>query len=179
MAILPIVIYPNPVLAVKCAPVTEFNEALAKLASDMAETMYKAPGVGLAAPQIGQPIRIVVIDVSEEKNELLTLVNPEIVRRSEDISEYEEGCLSLPGIWDKVRRPSEVTVKAQDLQGNPLEIECTGLLAVCAQHEIDHLDGLVFIDHLSPLKKSRDQNKLKKLKLEARKKAAQEKADAS
>lgn len=118
MAKLPIVIYPNPVLAVKCDPVTVFDDKLAQLAADMAETMYAAPGVGLAAPQVGHPIRLITIDVSEEKDQLLTLVNPVITSKSEEEVEYEEGCLSLPGIWDKVVRPSEVTVRAQDLKGN-------------------------------------------------------------
>ena len=131
MAKLPIVIYPNPVLAVKCDPVTVFDDKLAQLAADMAETMYAAPGVGLAAPQVGHPIRLITIDVSEEKDQLLTLVNPVITSKSEEEVEYEEGCLSLPGIWDKVVRPSEVTVRAQDLKGNFFERHCEGLLAVC------------------------------------------------
>ncbi|GBO93303.1 peptide deformylase [Mesosutterella multiformis] len=176
MAKLPIVIYPNPVLAVKCDPVTVFDDKLAQLAADMAETMYAAPGVGLAAPQVGHPIRLITIDVSEEKDQLLTLVNPVITSKSEEEVEYEEGCLSLPGIWDKVVRPSEVTVRAQDLKGNFFERHCEGLLAVCVQHEIDHLDGIVFIDHLSRLKKERDQKKLHKLKLAAKKKAEEDAA---
>lgn len=173
MAKLPIVIYPNPVLAEKCAPVAAFDENLAKLAADMAETMYAAPGVGLAAPQVGKAIRMVVIDVSEDKKHLLTLVNPQIIARSSELNTFEEGCLSLPGIWDKVKRPAEVTFRAQDLHGNFFEQKCDGLLAVCVQHELDHLDGVVFIDHLSRLKKERDKAKLHKLKLEARKKAAE------
>ena len=176
MAKLPIVIYPNPVLAVKCDPVTVFDDKLAQLAADMAETMYAAPGVGLAAPQVGHPIRLITIDVSEEKDQLLTLVNPVITSKSEEEVEYEEGCLSLPGIWDKVVRPSEVTVRAQDLKGNFFERHCEGLPAVCVQHEIDHLDGIVFIDHLSRLKKERDQKKLHKLKLAAKKKAEEDAA---
>ena len=178
MAKLPIVIYPNPVLAEKCAPVTEFDESLAKLAADMAETMYAAPGVGLAAPQVGKAIRMVVIDVSEEKNQLLTLVNPQIIAATEETRVGEEGCLSLPGVWDKVKRAVEVTFRAQDLQGNFFEKECDGLLAVCVQHELDHLDGVVFIDHLSRLKRERDKTKLHKLKLEAKKKAAEDAARA-
>ncbi|MCG5031172.1 peptide deformylase [Mesosutterella sp. OilRF-GAM-744-9] len=173
MAKLPIVIYPNPVLAEHCTPVTEFDEKLAQLAADMAETMYAAPGVGLAAPQVGKTLRLVVIDVSEEKNQLLTLVNPRITAYSEETKVCEEGCLSLPGIWDKVKRPAEVTVRAQDLQGNFFEKDCDGLLAVCVQHELDHLDGVVFVDHLSRLKKDRDLKKLHKLKLEAKKKRAE------
>lgn len=110
MAKLPIVIYPNPVLAVKCDPVTVFDDKLAQLAADMAETMYAAPGVGLAAPQVGHPIRLITIDVSEEKDQLLTLVNPVITSKSEEEVEYEEGCLSLPGIWDKVVRDRKSVV---------------------------------------------------------------------
>ncbi|MCI5851054.1 MAG: peptide deformylase [Sutterellaceae bacterium] len=174
MAKLPIVIYPNPVLAEKCAPVTVFDEKLETLAKDMAETMYAAPGVGLAAPQVGQPIRLVVIDVTEEKNDLITLVNPVITEKSEEIAECEEGCLSLPGVWDRVKRPAVVTVRAQDLKGDFFERHCEGLLAVCVQHELDHLDGVVFIDHLSRLKKERDKKKLHKLKLEAQKKAKED-----
>ena len=169
MTALPIVIYPNPVLAEKCKPVEVFDSQLAQLAQDMAESMYAASGVGLAAPQIGKLIRLVTIDVSEEKNDLLVLVNPEIIARNDEIVEHEEGCLSLPGVWDKVKRPSEVVVRAQALDGTPFEKHCTGLLAVCVQHELDHLEGVVFIDHLSRLKRERDKAKLRKLKLAARK----------
>ncbi|MGN1209401.1 MAG: peptide deformylase, partial [Duodenibacillus sp.] len=149
MAILPIVQYPDPRLAAKAEPVTVFDDALRQLAADMAETMYDAPGVGLAANQIGRLIRLVVIDISEEKNALRVLVNPEIIARSEDVKECEEGCLSLPGIYEKVKRPSLVTVRAQDLEGRQFTLECDELLSVCVQHELDHLDGKVFIDHLS------------------------------
>lgn len=148
-----------------------FDEQLATLAKDMAESMYAAKGIGLAAPQIGKPLCLITIDISEEKNDLMVFVNPKIIARSEETEEFEEGCLSLPGIWDKVKRPAEVTVQAQDLHGNSFEKQCTGLLAVCIQHEIDHLDGTVFIDHLSRLKKERDKAKLRKLRLAAKKEA--------
>ena len=155
MALLPIVQYPDPRLAAKAEPVVVFDNALRQLAADMAETMYEAPGVGLAATQVGKLIRMVVIDISEEKNDLHVLVNPEITSRSEEIKECEEGCLSLPGLYEKVKRPSFVTVKAQDLKGEFFEMQCDELMSVCVQHELDHLDGIVFIDHLSQLKKSR------------------------
>ena len=147
-------------------PVTVFDDKLKQLAADMAETMYAAPGVGLAATQVGEMIRMVVIDITDDKNDLRVLVNPEIVASSEDTVVCEEGCLSLPGLYEKVSRPSHVTVKAQDLDGNTVEFECDELLSVCVQHEIDHLNGKVFIDHLSQLKKSRAAAKLVKLRRE-------------
>ena len=174
--ILPIYIYGSPVLRKTAANITPDYPGLQQFIADMWETMYDADGVGLAAPQVGHPIRLITIDVSEEKDQLLTLVNPVITSKSEEEVEYEEGCLSLPGIWDKVVRPAEVTVRAQDLKGNFFERHCEGLLAVCVQHEIDHLDGIVFIDHLSRLKKERDQKKLHKLKLAAKKKAEEDAA---
>ena len=173
MALLPIVQYPDPRLAQKAVPVEQFDEKLAKLAADMAETMYAAPGVGLAATQVGKLIRMVVIDISDEKNDLHVLINPVITARSEEIKECEEGCLSLPGLYEKVKRPSFVTVKAQDLDGNFFEMKCDELMSVCVQHELDHLDGIVFIDHLSQLKKSRAVTKLAKRRKE---KAREEKA---
>ena len=166
MAILPILKYPDPRLKTKAAKVTEFNEELEKLASDMAETMYKAPGVGLAATQVDRHIRLIVIDVTEEKNDLKILINPEIVSSSEETKPWEEGCLSVPGIYDKVTRPANVRVRAQDLKGNSYEMDCDGLLAVCVQHEMDHLDGVVFVDHLSMLKKQRIRHKIQKQRLE-------------
>ena len=145
-------------------PVEQFDERLWTLLDDMAETMYAAPGVGLAANQVGSLKRIVVIDITDEKNNLLVLVNPYIKSHTEELAEFEEGCLSLKGLYEKVSRPDGVTVCAQDLDGKPFEIEATGLLAVCLQHELDHLDGTVFIDHLSRLKKDRAKTKLRKLR---------------
>lgn len=162
MAILPIVQFPNPVLAMKCQPITEVTDSIRSLAADMGETMYKAPGVGLAAPQVGEPVRMVVVDVSEEKNNLLTLINPVITEKSDEEVTGEEGCLSLPGIWEKVARSTSIVVKFTDLQGNEQELHAEGLLAICIQHELDHLDGTVFIDHLSRLKYDRACAKLKK-----------------
>lgn len=169
MAILPILKYPDARLGTKAKPVTEFNEELKQLVADMAETMYKAPGVGLAATQVDRHIRLVVIDVTEEKNDLKVLINPEIISSSEEKKTWEEGCLSLPGIYDKVDRPSEVVVKAVDLEGKEFTLTCDGLLAVCVQHEIDHLEGHVFIDHLSRLKQDRICKKIKKMRLAEKK----------
>lgn len=174
MAVLPIVQYPNVVLSSRAEPVTEFNEELQQLAADMTETMYAAPGVGLAANQVGVLKRIVVIDVSEDKSGLKVLVNPSIVEHSDTLKDYEEGCLSLKGLYEHVKRPDHVRVRAQDLDGNPVEFEAEGILAVCVQHEIDHLDGVVFIDHLSRLKKDRACQKLRKLRLNDKRKAQDE-----
>ncbi len=169
MAILPILRYPDARLATRAAEVTEFNDELKKLAADMAETMYEAPGVGLAATQVDRHIRLIVIDITEEKNDLKVLVNPKLVASSEETKPWEEGCLSLPGIYDKVERPAFVTVQAQDLDGKEITLECEGLLAVCIQHEMDHLEGHVFIDHLSRFKKDRICKKIKKQRLEEEK----------
>ncbi|BBF22269.1 peptide deformylase [Sutterella megalosphaeroides] len=174
MAVLPIVQYPNVALSSRAEPVTEFNEELKQLAADMTETMYAAPGVGLAANQVGVLKRIVVIDVSEDKSDLKVLVNPSVVEHSDTLKDYEEGCLSLKGLYEHVKRPDHVRVRAQDLDGNPVEFEAEGILAVCVQHEIDHLDGVVFIDHLSRLKKDRACQKLRKLRLNDKKKAQEE-----
>lgn len=173
MALLPIVQYPDPRLAAKAEPVVEFDDKLKKLAADMAETMYEAPGVGLAATQVGRMIRMVVIDISDEKNDLHVLVNPEMTSHSDELKECEEGCLSLPGLYEKVKRPAFVTVKAQDLEGKWFEMQCDELMSVCVQHELDHLDGIVFIDHLSQLKKTRAATRLAKRRKE---KAREEKA---
>ena len=174
MAVLPIVQYPNVALSSRAEPVTEFNEELQQLAADMTETMYAAPGVGLAANQVGVLKRIVVIDVSEDKSGLKVLVNPSIVEHSDTLKDYEEGSLSLKGLYEHVKRPDHVRVRAQDLDGNPVEFEAEGILAVCVQHEIDHLDGVVFIDHLSRLKKDRACQKLRKLRLNDKRKAQDE-----
>ncbi len=152
MARLPIKIYPDPILKQKASPVTVFDAKLKKLLDDMAETMYEAHGVGLAANQIGSLERIVVVDVSEDRNELLHLINPEILNRNGK-KKGEEGCLSIPGFRDNVERSSSLTLRAQDATGKQFEIEADGLLAVCIQHEIDHLDGILFVDRLSRLKR--------------------------
>lgn len=161
MALLPILHYPDPRLHTKASPVAEVTDELRTLIRDMAETMYEAPGVGLAATQVNVHKRIVVIDVSEDKTGLRAYINPEIIARSGE-QVCEEGCLSVPGIYEKVTRAERVKVRALDEQGKPFELEAEGLLAVCIQHEIDHLDGKVFVEYLSPLKLNRIKSKLAK-----------------
>lgn len=167
MAILPIRIYPDPVLRVKCRDVTELDDQLRKLAADMIETMHAAPGVGLAAPQIGRDIRLAVLDLSvgEDAEQVYVIVNPEIVLR-EGAEVAEEGCLSLPGITDKVERPERVAVRALDLAGKPIEIHAEEWLARALCHEIDHLNGVLFTDHLRGLRKERVKRQLRKLAAE-------------
>jgi peptide deformylase len=161
MALLPILRYPDERLRTCAAPVTQFDQALRQLAGDMAETMYEAPGIGLAATQVNQHRRLIVIDVSDARDRLQVFVNPEIVGES-GVIEGEEGCLSVPGIYDNVTRADQVVVSYQDLDGTPQRIEAAGLLAVCLQHEIDHLNGKVFVDYLSRLKQMRIRSKLEK-----------------
>ncbi len=161
MALLPILRCPDPRLKKVATPVTQVDESLRKLVADMAETMYEAPGIGLAATQVDVHKRLVVIDVSEEKNELRVFINPTL-SRCEGLQLGEEGCLSVPGIYDKVERAERVTVNYLDLEGQAQTLEADGLLAVCIQHEIDHLNGTVFVDHLSMLKQSRIKKKLAK-----------------
>jgi peptide deformylase len=162
MALLNILRYPDPRLHKVAKPVTEFNERLEKLVADMAETMYDAPGVGLAATQVDVHERVVVIDTTETHDELLVFINPEITWSSPEKQVYDEGCLSVPGIYDGVERPARVKVKAVDQHNKPFEMECEGLLAVCIQHEMDHLMGKVFVEYLSPLKRNRIKTKLVK-----------------
>lgn len=164
MALLPILQYPHPTLSAKAEPVTEFDDNLKQLAADMLETMYDAPGVGLAANQVNVLRRIVVVDVTEDKSGQMVLVNPEVLERSEELKDHEEGCLSLKGLYEHVKRPAKVRVRAQNLDGETFEFEATDILATCVQHEIDHLDGVVFIDHLSRMKKERACTKLIKLR---------------
>ena len=164
MAILNILRYPDPRLHKVAKPVTEFDERLTTLVRDMADTMYEAPGVGLAASQVDVHEQLVVIDITESKDALQVFINPEITWASEDKQVYDEGCLSVPGIYDGVERPSKVRVKALDLQGKTFELEAEGLLAVCIQHEMDHLKGKVFVEYLSPLKRNRIKSKMLKEK---------------
>ena len=161
MALLPILRYPDPRLHKKAVPVAEIDDSIRKLVQDMAETMYEAPGIGLAATQVDVHKRVIVIAVSEDKSRLLTLINPMIVEQDGE-QVCEEGCLSVPGIYDKVSRAENVRVRALDVDGKPIEFHADGLLAVCVQHEIDHLDGKVFVEHLSRLKQTRIRNKLEK-----------------
>lgn len=153
--------YPDPRLRRKAEAVTEVTDEVRKLVDDMAETMYHAPGIGLAAIQIGVAQRVVVIDLSEDHNQLQVFINPEIVT-SDGEQVMEEGCLSVPGIFESVTRAGAVRVRALDREGRPFEIEANGLLATCIQHEIDHLNGKVFVDYLSRLKQERIRKKLEK-----------------
>ncbi len=162
MALLNILRYPDARLHKVAKPVTEFGERLNTLVADMAETMYEAPGVGLAASQVDVHEQLVIIDTSDTKDDLKVFINPAITWASDDKQVYDEGCLSVPGIYDGVERPSRVKVRALDLQGKPFELEADGLLAVCIQHEMDHLMGKVFVEYLSPLKRNRIKAKMVK-----------------
>ncbi len=161
MALLDIIIYPDPRLKRRAKSVERVDRACQRLIEDMAETMYAAPGIGLAAVQVGVLQRVIVIDISQDKNELRAFINPMIVER-EGNQDIEEGCLSVPGIYAPVRRAERVRVAALDQHGAPFELEATGLLSVCIQHEIDHLDGKVFVEHLSRLKRDRIRKKMEK-----------------
>ena len=167
MSLRPILIHPDPRLKKKAEPVTAFTPQLRALADDMLETMYDAPGIGLAAPQVGVLKRIFVMDCSktdEEEPQPMILVNPEITWSSEKVSTYEEGCLSIPDSYADVSRPSEVKMRWQDLDGGAQETHFTDLWATCAQHELDHLDGKLFIDYLGAVKRAMITQKMKKLK---------------
>lgn len=161
MALLPILRYPDERLHTKAKPVQQVDDTIRKLVADMAETMYEAPGIGLAATQVNVHLRVVVIDTSEDKSKLLVLINPQILKRSGEQS-CEEGCLSVPGIYETVTRAEQVTVRALNEKGEAFELEAEGLLAVCIQHELDHLDGKVFVEYLSRLKLSRIKSRLAK-----------------
>ena len=162
MALLPILRYPDARLHKVAQPVATVDAALRQLIDDMFETMYEAKGIGLAATQVDVHQRLIVIDVSEERNERLVLINPELLWASDERVKGDEGCLSVPGIYDKVTRAETVTVEALDRDGQPFSLDAEGLLAICIQHEIDHLDGKVFVEHLSQMKQSRIKQKLKK-----------------
>jgi len=161
MAVLTILEYPDPRLRKVATPVAAFTPEIERLVRDMAETMYAAPGIGLAATQVDVHKRIIVMDISEARDHLRVFVNPEIIF-SEGEAEREEGCLSVPGYYDKVTRAARVRVRAQDARGEPFELDAEGMLAVCIQHEMEHLVGKVFVDHLSPLKQARLAAKLRK-----------------
>ena len=166
MALLPILHYPDPRLYTVAKPVTEVNSKIKKLVDDMAQTMYDAPGIGLAATQVDVHLQVIVIDLSDERDQLQVFINPELVWASEEKKAWQEGCLSVPDFFDEVVRPSEVRVKALDRDGKPFEVHADGLLAVCIQHEMDHLQGKVFVEYLSSLKRMRISSKLKKKKKE-------------
>ena len=162
MAVLKILEFPDPRLRTVARPVTQFDAALGRLVEDMLETMYEADGVGLAATQVDVHKRVVVIDVSEDRNEPQVFINPEVTVLDPAMREVKEGCLSVPGFYEPVTRPEHVLVKALDRHGEPFELRPDGLLAVCIQHEIDHLEGKLFVDHISSLKRQRIRSKLEK-----------------
>ena len=166
MAVLNILRYPDPRLHQVAKPVDSFDDRLRTLVSDMAETMYQAPGVGLAATQIDVHERVIVIDVSDARDQLHVFVNPQIIESSDDRKVYEEGCLSVPGVYEEVERPDRVKVRAHDASGEAFEVDADGLLAVCLQHEIDHLDGRVFVQYLSRLKQGRIRSRMLKVERE-------------
>jgi peptide deformylase len=162
MALLPILNFPDPRLRTKARPVEKVDAGIRTLAADMLETMYAAPGIGLAASQVDQHLQLIVMDLSEEKNQPMVFINPKITPLTDETQPYEEGCLSVPQVFDKVNRPSRVKIEALDLDGKPFAIDADGLLAVCIQHEMDHLDGKLFVDYLSPLKRQRIREKITK-----------------
>jgi peptide deformylase len=161
MSRLTILEYPDPRLRTRASAVAQVDDEIRRLIDDMFETMYAAPGVGLAATQVNVHKRVLVVDVSQEKNQPYAFVNPEIIER-EGVGEGEEGCLSVPGIFDKVNRAAKITVRALGRDGKPFELEADGLLGVCIQHEMDHLEGKLFVDYLSELKRTRIRKKLEK-----------------
>lgn len=163
MALLEILNYPDPRLHTVAKPVKEVDAKIRKLIDDMAQTMYAAPGIGLAATQVNQHIQLLIIDTSEEKNQLQVFINPKIIEKDGE-REFEEGCLSVPGVYETVTRAAHIKVEALDKYGKPFTLEAEGLLAVCIQHEIDHLLGKVFVEYLSQLKRSRIKNKMLKLR---------------
>ncbi len=162
MALLEILCYPDPRLHKIAKTVDVFDERLDELVKNMAQTMYEAPGVGLAATQVDAHEKIIVIDTSDTRDELLVLVNPKVIWQSEENKSWREGCLSVPDFFDEVVRPDKIVVKAQNVKGDFFEMEAEGLMSVCIQHEMDHLIGKVFVEYLSPLKRARIKNKMKK-----------------
>lgn len=163
MAILNILSYPDPRLRTIAKPVKEVTAEIKTLISDMIETMYDAEGIGLAASQVDQHIQLIVMDLSENKDKPMVFINPKITPLVEDKQPYEEGCLSVPEVYDKVERPNKVRIEALDADGNTIDEIAEGLLAVCIQHEMDHLNGVIFVDYLSRLKQTRARDKVKKV----------------
>jgi len=162
MAVLEILEFPDPRLRTKARPVKEVTPELKTLISDMLETMYDAPGIGLAATQVNVHLRLLVIDVSEDNDDPQVFINPEIAVIDPELGEYDEGCLSVPGYYETVNRPKKISVTALDGEGKSCTREVGGLLAICLQHEVDHLEGKLFVDYLSPLKRQRIRKKLEK-----------------
>lgn len=162
MALLDILNYPDPRLHTVAKPIKNVDSALKRLIDDMAETMYEAPGIGLAATQVNHHIQLIVIDTSETKDDLLVLINPKITHKDGE-QQFDEGCLSVPGVYETVTRAQHITVEALGRDGKPYKLKAEGLLSVCIQHEMDHLLGKVFVEYLSPLKRNRIKNKMLKL----------------
>jgi peptide deformylase len=163
MAILQILEFPDPRLRTQARPVTQVDDRIRQLVDDMFETMYAAPGIGLAATQVNVHERVVVMDISEEGDQPLVFINPEVEVIGDENRDYQEGCLSVPGFYETVARPAQIRVRALDRDGQPFDLEPDGLLAVCIQHELDHLDGKLFVDYLSAIKRQRIRQKLEKL----------------
>jgi len=172
MALLPILSYPDPRLRTIAEPVKEVDDEIRMLIEDMLETMYDAQGIGLAATQVDRHIQLIVMDLSEDKNEPMVFINPKVTPLIEDKKPYEEGCLSVPDVYDTVERPTKVRIEALDADGQKIDKEVEGLLAVCIQHEMDHLNGVIFVDYLSRLKQTRARDKVRKV-VKAREKQAQ------
>ena len=175
MAILNILSYPDPRLRTIAAPVKEVDDTIKTLIADMIETMYDAEGLGLAASQVDQHLQLIVMDLSENKDTPMVFINPKITPLVEEKQPYEEGCLSVPDVYDKVERPNKVRIEALDQDGKAIDKEAEGLLAVCIQHEMDHLNGVIFVDYLSHLKQTRARDKVRKV-LKTREKQAQKQA---
>lgn len=163
MALLPILSYPDPRLRTIATPVKEVNAEIKTLISNMIETMYDADGIGLAASQVDRHIQLIVMDLSENKDKPVVFINPKVTPLVEEKQPYEEGCLSVPDVYDKVERPNKVRIEALDAEGNAIDQIAEGLLAVCIQHEMDHLNGVIFVDYLSRLKQTRARDKVKKV----------------
>lgn len=163
MALLPILSYPDPRLRTVAAPVKEVTPEIKTLIADMIETMYAADGIGLAASQVDRHIQLIVMDLSENKDKPVVFINPKVTPLVEEKQPYEEGCLSVPDVYDKVERPNKVRIEALDADGNAIDEVAEGLLAVCIQHEMDHLNGVIFVDYLSRLKQTRARDKVKKV----------------
>lgn len=163
MAIMPILHYPDPKLRTIAKPVKQVDDAIKQLIEDMFITMYAAKGIGLAATQVDRHLQLIVMDLSEDKSQPRVFINPKITPLTDDTAPYDEGCLSVPEVYDKIERPKKVKVEALDGTGNPFTEEAEGLLAVCIQHEIDHLNGVLFVDYLSSLKQSRAREKVRKV----------------
>lgn len=163
MALLPILTYPDQRLRTVAQPVAEITDEIRQLVDDMFETMYDAKGIGLAATQIDRHINLIVMDLSEERNQPMVFINTKVTPLTEECVPYNEGCLSIPQVYDEVQRPAKVRIESTDLEGNKIDIEADGLLAVCIQHELDHLNGKLFVDYLSPLKRNRAREKVEKV----------------